>query len=135
MSCLQIVPIFSSFTRRIVTELAPTRDWFDLVDNEGQWMLAVAWLIVMDLTETTMTYPAWCTHCLETGAVLPAEVAIGGAWVISLVICHGIPPGANAMPPKKRDTPGYKKSDHARCVTALDGYIYNFRQSTFPTDR
>ena len=81
MSCLDVVRIFCSLPLRFVTKLLVTRNRTNLINDERQRMLCVAWLVIVDGTETAFAYSAWCIHRSEPGTVFPTKVAIGISWV------------------------------------------------------
>lgn len=47
-------------------------------------MLAVAWLVIVNRTKPSATYPTWSLYGLESSPVLPSE----GSVLISGVSCH-----------------------------------------------
>lgn len=80
---LQVVPVLSSCSRRVIAELAPLADWTNLINDKRQWMLCVAWLVVVYRPEPTSAYTARASHRLEACPVFSSQIAILMPWVCS----------------------------------------------------
>ena len=93
MSSLKITPVLGCFARRSVSELAPTRNRFDLVDYEAERMLCVAWLVVVDRTEASAAYSARCGHSFEPPPVFSPEGSVGLSWIFHAVLPCPLSPG------------------------------------------
>lgn len=76
VSCLQVVPVLRSCCLRCVAELPPPTDGAYLIDDEGQRVLWIAGLIVMDRPKPPATDATGRSHRFESRTVLPTQTAI-----------------------------------------------------------
>lgn len=122
MRRLQVAPILGRSAGRGISELPPLRHRFDLINDKGQRMRGIRWLLVMDRPQPAMADATLSAHRPQPGAVLAAQGPVGIPGIAGRSFLHRNPPVVEILRVSNVDTlPRRGRIEYNRCPAVRDG--------------